>query len=149
MSLPALDLAARDIMSRTVVSVELDDRLLLVRELFEHRKVRHLMVVEAQRLVGMLSDRNMLRALSPYLGTVSEAKRDTATLNKRVHQVMELHPMSARPDTRLAEIATIFTEHQVECVPIINADREPIGLITWRDLLQAFVPSPPNVEPVC
>ncbi len=126
-------------MSRTVVSVELDDRLVLVKELFEHRKIRHLMVVEERRLVGILSDRDMLRALSPYIGTVSEAKRDTATLNKRVHQVMELHPLSAGPDTELAEIAAIFTEHQVESVPIINADREPIGIITWRDLLKALL----------
>jgi acetoin utilization protein AcuB len=99
------------------------------------------MVVEDRRLVGMLSDREMLRALSPYLGTVSEAKRDTATLNKRVHQVMELHPISATPDTDLVDIAGVFTEHQVECVPIINADREPIGMITWRDLLLALLPS--------
>jgi acetoin utilization protein AcuB len=140
MSIKPTGITAGDIMSRRVVTVEMDDRLVLVKELFEHRKFHHLMVVEDEKLVGILSDRDMLKALSPYIGTQSEADRDTATLNKRVHQVMSYSPITAMVDTDIAEIAKVFTTHMFSCVPILNSHGKPIGVVTWRDLLAALLP---------
>jgi hypothetical protein len=47
-------------------------------------------------LCGVISDRDLLRALSPYVGTASENARDTATLRKRVHQIMPVGIVSWR-----------------------------------------------------
>ena len=72
-----------NIMSRQVVSVGMDDTLKEIREIFEHVRFHHILVVDNERLVGVISDRDLLKAVSPYANTQSEHPRDAATLRKR------------------------------------------------------------------
>ena len=53
--------SVRDIMSKTVVTVEMDDMLRTVKEIFDHMKFHHLLVVEAGKLFGVVSDRDLQR----------------------------------------------------------------------------------------
>jgi acetoin utilization protein AcuB len=78
----------RDIMSKTVVTVEMDDSLRTVKEIFDHLHFHHLLVVDEGKLFGVISDRDVLKAPSPRLGTMAESSSHSATLNKRVHQIM-------------------------------------------------------------
>ncbi len=57
-----------DIMTARVVTVEMDDRLEVVKEIFDTMRFHHLLVVdEHKKLSGVVSDRDLLRALSPYV----------------------------------------------------------------------------------
>ena len=57
------------IMTRRVVSVEMDDRLDVVKKIFDTLKFHHLLVVDDRgKLKGVVSDRDLLKALSPYVG---------------------------------------------------------------------------------
>ena len=72
------------IMTARVVTVEMDDRLEIVKEIFDTMNFHHLLVVNEQKtLSGVVSDRDLLRAISPYVGSAAETARDLATLNKR------------------------------------------------------------------
>lgn len=68
-------------MTTRLVTVEMDDTLDTVREIFDNTGFHHLLVVERGEVVGVLSDRDLLRHLSPYVGTASETARDAATLH--------------------------------------------------------------------
>ncbi len=66
----------RDIMTARVVTVEMDDRLEVVKEIFDTMNFHHLLVVdEHKKLSGVVSDRDLLRALSPYVGSAAETER--------------------------------------------------------------------------
>ena len=56
-----------------------------------------LKVLEADIPIGVISDRDLLKALSPYIGTATETSRDVATLNKRAHQIMSRKPITIGP----------------------------------------------------
>src|ERR1700690_964071 len=89
----------RSIMTTRVVTVEADDTLDVVKQIFDAMKFHHLLVVDTGKtLCGVISDRDLLRALSPYVGTASENARDTATLRKRVHQIMSHKPVTLPPE---------------------------------------------------
>jgi CBS domain-containing protein len=65
------------IMTTRVVSVEMDDRLDVVKKIFDTLKFHHLLVVDTGgKLKGVVSDRDLLRALSPYVGSAAENARD-------------------------------------------------------------------------
>ena len=129
-------------MTARVVTVDMDDRLEVVKEIFDTMNFHHLLVVdEHKKLSGVLSDRDLLRALSPYVGSVAETARDLATLNKRVHQIMSRHPLTLRPHSSVAEAANLLLENRISCVPIVDGDFMPVGIVSWRDLLKALISS--------
>jgi CBS domain-containing protein len=59
------DLQVREIMTREVITVTREDSIQTCMELMTSRRIRHLPVVEGQRLVGMLSISDIVRALRP------------------------------------------------------------------------------------
>ena len=126
------------IMSSPVVTVELDDDLSVVNEIFSNTKFHHLLVVEEERLIGVLSDRDLLKAISPRIGTAAEEPSDTATLNKKVHQVMTRKPICIRQEDSLYRAVDLFIEHNISCLPVLDKDQLPVGIISWRDLLKAI-----------
>src|SRR5271169_3999934 len=98
----------RHIMTARVVSVEIDDPLEVVKQIFDSVKFHHLLVVDAgKKLCGVISDRDLLRALSPYVGTVSENARDLATLKKRVHQIMTRKPITLPPEAAVSDAVNL------------------------------------------
>ena len=129
------------IMTAKVVTVAMDDRLEVVKEIFDTMNFHHLLVVdEHEKLCGVLSDRDLLRALSPYVGSAVETARDLATLNKRVHQIMTRHPLTLRPHSSVQEAAGLLLRNRISCVPIVDGDFKPVGIVSWRDLLRALSP---------
>jgi acetoin utilization protein AcuB len=128
----------QDIMTRRVVTVELDDQLATVKDIFDKMHFHHLLVVDDGRLFGIVSDRDLLKALSPDLGTSTESFKDRATLNKRVHQIMSRDPISLRPDASVQDAITVFNTHRISCIPIVDDENKPVGILSWRDILRAL-----------
>lgn len=129
-------------MSRRLVTISMDDRLETARTLFQRHGFHHLLVLNGKRLVGVVSDRDLLKNLSPFLNQLAERSQDTATLNRRVHQVMTRQLVTTRPDAEVSEAAGVLLENRVSCLPVVNEDGEPVGMLSWRDILAAVVPPP-------
>ena len=128
-----------DIMTARIVTVEMDDRLEAVKQIFDTMGFHHLLVVdEHKKLSGIVSDRDLLRALSPYVGSASETARDLATLNKRVHQIMTRQPKTLGPQSTIAQAVNLLLTHRISCIPIVDDQRKPVGIVSWRDLLRSL-----------
>jgi acetoin utilization protein AcuB len=128
-----------NIMTTRVVTVEMDDRLGVVKEIFDTVNFHHLLVLdEHKKLTGVVSDRDLLRALSPYVGTAAETARDLATLNKRVHQIMTRRPFTLRPESTVGEAVQLLLAHRISCIPIVDEEFKPVGIVSWRDLLKSL-----------
>ncbi len=127
-----------DIMNETIVAVEMDDSLQVVKEIFDKVRFHHLLVVESGRLFGVISDRDLLKALSPNIGSIAETASDRATLNKRAHQIMTRKPVTLSPKARIHDAIEIFINHKISCIPIVDEEEKPIGIISWRDILKTI-----------
>ena len=130
-------MTVQQIMTQTIVTVELDDTLEVIKEIFDNRRFHHVLVVETEPLLGVISDRDLLKALSPNLGSKWENDRDVATLNKRVHQIMTRKPITLGPDAAVAEAVELFLTKSISCLPIVDQEFRPVGIVTWRDILKA------------
>lgn len=139
MNLRGLDASLASVMTTRVVSVEIDDQLEVVKQIFDSVKFHHLLVLDsAKKLAGVISDRDLLRALSPYIGTASENARDIATLKKRVHQIMTRRPVTLPPEATVADALQVFLEHRVSCIPVVGPELRAVGILSWRDVLKAL-----------
>jgi acetoin utilization protein AcuB len=132
-----------EIMTTRVVTVELDDSLATVKEIFDSLRFHHLLVIGSdKKLCGVISDRDLLRAISPYVGTPSETTRDSATLKKRAHQIMTRSPVTLRPGASLADAIRLLLDHRVSCIPIVDEAFRAVGIVSWRDVLKTLPGSP-------
>ena len=95
----------------------------------------HLPVIEKGKLVGIISDRDLLRLISPFINSVSEQPRDLDTLNRAAHQVMTRQPITVNAETSVQDIITWFKRVDISCLPVTDKDDHVIGIISWRDLL--------------
>ena len=102
-----------EIMSKTIVTVEMDDSLRALKEIFDKVKFHHLLVVESKKLYDVISDRDLLKALSPNIGSVSETERALATLKKRVHRIMTREPITLSPNAGIDEAIEVFKNHKI------------------------------------
>lgn len=121
-----------EIMVTRIVTVEMDDRLTVVKEILDQAPFRHLLVVEDNELQGVISDRDLLRCLSPFLGTNAESARDTTTINQRAHQIMTRSPMTINPNILVRDALSIMLEHNIGCLPVLE-NGVLKGIFTWHD----------------
>ncbi len=124
------------IMSANVVCVGLDDPLSVVKELFDNARFHHVLVVDEGELVGVVSDRDLLKAISPNIGTNVYTPKDLDTLKKRVHQIVTRKPITLQPDADVMEALAIFNTHKISCIPIVDANNAVISILSWRDILK-------------
>ncbi len=126
------------IMSKTVVTVEMDDSLKMVKDIFDNTHFHHLLVVESEKLFGVISDRDLLKVLNPNIGTASETNRDLAILNKKAHQILTRKPITLSPKSGIYDAIEIFNNHNISCIPVVDEELKPVGIISWRDILRVI-----------
>lgn len=125
-----------NIMSKRVVSVYMDDSLQSLRELFTATGFHHLVVVHDNKLQGIISDRDLLKAVSPFVDTISERMADRATLDKRAHQIMTREVITLSPESSIFTAIELFNNNKISCIPIVDEKSQPVGMVSWRDVMR-------------
>jgi acetoin utilization protein AcuB len=126
---------AQDIMVKNVICVDIDDRLPDIKKIMESHEFHHLPVTDAGKLIGIISDRDLLRLISPFIDRISEQPRDLDTLNRAAHQVMTRQPIAVKAETPIEEVLAWFKQVDISCLPVIDNEQQVIGMISWRDLI--------------
>ena len=134
----------KKIMTVKLVTVTLDDKLESVKEIFDSLKFHHLLVVEEHKLLGVVSDRDLLKALSPNIGSARETYQDIASLNKRVHQIVTRRPIVLQESATVDDAIQAFNTHGISCLPVVDLNFRPVGIVTWRDILKNLRIKPSN-----
>ena len=127
------------VMTKKVFKVRMDDTIGIIREILDNANFHHLLVVEGNKVVGVISDRDVLKAISPFIGTLSEHTHDLVTLNKKAHQIMNHKPITVFKYTSLKAAATIMLNNNISCLPVVSLEDEVEGIVTWKDILRYYI----------
>lgn len=126
-----------EIMSEEVTCIDLDDRLSVVRELFIKHKFHHLMVTDNKnQLIAVISERDYLKATNSNLELPAASEKDLAMLNKRVHQIVSKKLVAIKQFSPFSEAIKTFHDTGMSCLPVINSNNQPVGVITSRDIIK-------------
>ena len=111
-------------------------------DLMIDRGVRHLPVVDRhQRVCGIVSIDD-LRAAFPFPVSLRVppgiAERDAA-LDCAVGEVMTHGPVTAAPETTLADAAALLARFRIGCLPVVDAQGALVGIFSETDALRALV----------
>jgi acetoin utilization protein AcuB len=91
-------------------------------ERMRRSRIRHLIVAEGQRIVGVLSDRDLA-------GPGSLRRVET------VEDVMSRPALTVSPDTTVREAANLLRGRTIGCLPVVEEGRIA-GIVTTTDLLE-------------
>ena len=127
------------IMSCDLVTVRPDSALMEIRRLLEERGFNHLLVTEEDdTLCGVLSDRDVLKAISPFLDTYSEKHRDVKTLSQPASEIMQSDPLTVTPDTTIEEASQVLLDNRISSLPVVEGN-ELVGIVTGKDMLEYYI----------
>lgn len=126
---------AREIMSREIICVPPDMDVAEAFALMRQAGVRHLPIVEGYRLVGIVSDRDLL----PLAQRDAEGGLNIVEALP-IGEIMSREPLTRAPRTSVSELAELMVREKIDSVPIV-ADQELVGLVTSSDLLELLTSS--------
>ena len=129
----------KDIMTKPVVTVDPYDFIHEVKHILENVTFHHILVIEKKKLIGVISDRDYLKAISPFISTDLERSVDKASLNRRVHQIMSRKPITVTGKTSMEAAAKLLLKENISCLPVVTETNEVEGIITWKDILKCFL----------
>lgn len=139
-----------DIMTAKPVTVDMDTELLVIKEIFDHVYFHHLLVEDEtdNTFAGVISDRDLLSAISPYIHTAAETWRDQETLKKRAHQIMSRQVDTVTPATDCNSAVQKMLNADISCMPVVDDNNVILGIVTWKDFLTSYLKqqSPENYK---
>ena len=125
-------------MKRDPVRVSPEDSFRHAMTLIRQKGIRHLPVVEGDRLVGIVTDRD-IRQASPSPATSLEVHELHYLLEKvKVSEIMTKRVHTVTPDTPIEEAARLMITHKIGGLPVLH-EGKLAGIITETDILTAFV----------
>jgi CBS domain-containing protein len=118
------DLTVSDLMSTALITVNRNDPVTGAHAEMQVGVVRHLPVVDERgRLVGLLSDRDLLGALG-------------AKPPKKISDVMTRDIISVRPESKAHAAAALMLENKISSLPVVDEKGTLVGLVTQTDYLE-------------
>ena len=130
-----------DLMRVNVLSVTPDAPLADVIHLFRTRRIRHAPVVLRSKLVGIVSDRDVRRALGWASVRDMQAEREGRMLDtvspQTAGDVMQQHVRTAELSTVLRDALRLMLEERIHSLPVVEAQCLK-GIVTETDFLRAF-----------
>ena len=129
----------RDLMTPRPATIVAEAPLGVALATMRERQIRHLPVLEdSGRLVGILTDRDLRRAMFARARSMHEADRDLMVQDAMSWAVVTIHP-----DDPLARAAAVMFEQRVGSLPVVE-DGRLVGILTERDLLRALMRAYPT-----
>lgn len=113
-------------MTTDVVTINPNTTLGEVRDILLKKHIHHLPVLEGKQLVGMVTSWDMFK-----LGKSADDYK-----SMKVSEIMTAKVATLPPDQHLGAVADVLTRHLFHAVPIVNDQRELLGIITSTDLIR-------------
>ena len=128
---------ARDLMTATLVTVAPETTVVEARALMTRARIRHLLVVENRRLVGVITDRDIRLNLPSPATSLSVWELNYLIARVTVAELMTKSVIVIEPDRDVRDAARIMLEHKIGALPVLDGDRL-VGILTETDLVRAF-----------
>jgi CBS domain-containing protein len=114
-----------DLMTDELLSVAPEDTIGEAAQRMADENVGSAVVLDHGRLIGILTERDLLRAMAERVHP-SEG---------RVREWMTADPLVASPSTTTGEAARIMLEHGFRHLPVVDGDRT-LGIVSLRDVVR-------------
>jgi CBS domain-containing protein len=127
-----------EIMNRDLVTVDKQASLRRARRILDQHRIRHLLVVDGKRLVGIVTDRDLRQAAPSSKSPLTISERQEFMDELKVLEVMSRKLITASSTTTIREAAKVMVSEKIGCLPVVDGN-QLVGIVTQADLLEMLV----------
>ncbi len=124
-------------MQQDVISIDKETPLGQAKELIEQHNFRHLPVVEEGKLVGMITQTDIGKALPSAVDASCSSEDHLIATQTKVSAFMSAPPATVHPMDPLENVAFIMYKYKFGGIPVVE-DEKLVGIITETDIFKAF-----------
>ena len=125
----------REIMMGSPVTLKPADTLDLANDIIAIGRIRHIPVVDEGKLVGLLSERDLLGAAATRIFGMTTKSRSALLKSTPIKDVMKKNVVTVEPDTPIKDAARVMADKKIGCVPVVS-DGGVVGLVTTTNILR-------------
>jgi CBS domain-containing protein len=125
----------KEIMMGSPVTLKAEDTLDLANDVISLGRIRHIPVLTDGRLVGLLSDRDLIGAAANRIFGLKQKSKSALLKTFLIRDIMKKKVVTVTPDTPIKDAAHLMASKKIGCVPVV-ADGTLVGLVTTTDILR-------------
>ncbi|KGP73659.1 acetoin utilization AcuB family protein [Pontibacillus yanchengensis] len=125
------------IMKTQVITCKPTETIESALRLLNEHHIRHIPIVDdSNQVIGIVSDRDV-RDASPSIFHVHQ-DNDENELQNELRSIMSTPVTTIHPLDFVEEIASIFYEQEIACLPVTKANKL-VGIVTEKDMLYTLI----------
>jgi len=128
----------RDRMTSEVITVAIDEPIRRVWDLVMEKRLRRFPVMDGERLVGIITDRDLRNATASSIVMTEKKYHDFLLDTVKVDTIMTVNPRTISPESDIKEAGRVILEMQVGGLPVLEGD-VLAGIITETDLIKTLL----------
>jgi acetoin utilization protein AcuB len=128
----------RDLMTAKPITAGPDMPVLEARQIMLGKRIRHLLVTDGPKLLGIVTDRDIRLNLPSPATSLSVWEINYLLARLTVASVMTKALVTVSPGADPRNAAVLMLDHRIGALPVVDGG-ELVGIITETDLLRAFV----------
>jgi acetoin utilization protein AcuB len=126
-----------DVMSQNPITVTASETIGQADEIMSEHRFRQLPVVDGNKLLGIITDRDIRSFLSGSLYSTTEAREKA--LQTKIADVMTTEPLTLAPDDELPAAVELLIDEKIGGIPIVDEVEGLVGIVTYVDVLRCFM----------
>jgi CBS domain-containing protein len=125
----------KEIMMGSPVTLTPEDTLDLANDIICLGRIRHIPILDGKRLVGLLSDRDLMGAAATRIFGLRQKTKSALLKTVLIKDVMKKRPTTVTPNTKITDAAHLMADKKIGCVPVVS-NEALVGLVTTTDILR-------------
>ncbi|MBW2428956.1 MAG: CBS domain-containing protein [Deltaproteobacteria bacterium] len=126
-------------MSKKVITADVNDSMADAMKLLKEHHIRMLPVMKKDKLVGILTDRDLKRASASDATTLEIHELLYLLSRIKVKDLMTKNPITVPPDYTVEETARVLLDNKISGVPVVDGKENVVGVITQTDIFKVMI----------
>lgn len=129
----------KTLMTTKLITVTPEDKLTVVKEIFEKNKIHHIPVVRYKEMVGLISKTDFIYFMRGFNRNEEDRFVNEARLRTyKAEDIMTKGLAKLMPNERVNVALEIFLENRFHAIPIVEENGELAGILTTFDIIKAL-----------
>lgn len=125
-------------MSEPVITIDIEDAMQDAKALLAKHEIRMLPVMEKDKLVGVVTDRDVKKASASSVAASEPHDIQESISGIKIKEIMTGDPMTAPFDLTIEEAAEIILLNKISGMPVVNHEGDLVGIITLSDICRVL-----------